>query len=94
MVRHDHMFIYLDMYMSLDCTSSLNSETTPKLNILHRLPNHNPILPALQNPSLRHNIPRTHIPTIKLKRHFRFLARLQELLLKPAQHACRPAGDV
>jgi hypothetical protein len=92
--HHKRPFIFLDMYMPRDYISSLNSQTAPKLNIFHRLPNHNPICPTLQNPSLLHNIPRTHIPPVKLKRDFHLLARLQELLLKPAQHALRPTGDV
>jgi hypothetical protein len=86
MFRNDRMIIYLDMYMPRDqnCISSLNSKTTPKLDILHRLTNHNLIRTALQNPSLRHNVPHAHVPAVELKRHFSLLARLQELLLETA----------
>lgn len=80
--------------MTSNIPLSPHSETSPRLNIQHRLANHNIILAALQHPRLFRDVPRAQIPSVELERHFSLLARLQQLLLETTQHARGTAGDV
>jgi len=73
---------------------SLHTKTAPRLNIQHRLPDHDIVVAALQHPRLLCHIPRAQIPAVELERHLSLLARLQQFLLETAQHARGTAGDV